>query len=251
MGKSQEPAFRGYISQVETSPRLDGIRNEFGGLCLQECGYIDTTRFIRAVASWIEKEGVLLQQEFDADGLQLDRSLLTYAGYEADKIIFCTGVHKNPWFNWLPVRPLKGETLSIQTGFDCDRIVNRGVYLLKIPETGTWRVGSTYNFADTGPGVTMEGREELQRKLSQLVTFSYNIVDQQWGLRPTTPDRRPILGPHPRDGRVVVFNGLGTKGVSLAPYFSEVLIRSIENEGALNKEVDIERYKSLYWNSPE
>ncbi|HYG20825.1 MAG TPA: FAD-binding oxidoreductase [Ohtaekwangia sp.] len=251
MAKSDDPAFRSFVGRVETSPWLDGIRDEFGGLRLRACGYLDTKQFIRAVASWIEQDGELLAGKFDFGRLQLEERVIRYDGYEAEKLIFCTGVHENPLFRWLPVRSLKGETLSVTADFDCNLIVNRGVYLLKLPEGGTWRVGSTYNFTDTAPGVTGEGRAELERKLSQLTDFPYTVVDQQWGLRPTTPDRRPILGAHPRNNRVFVFNGLGTKGVSLAPYFSEVLIRSIENEGALNKEVDIERYKSLYWNSPE
>jgi glycine oxidase len=44
---------------------------------------------------------------------------------------------------------------------------------------------------------------------------------------------------------------MGTKGVSLAPYFSDVLVRFIENDEPINKEVDIERYKLLYWSSPK
>jgi len=62
-------------------------------------------------------------------------------------------------------------------------------------------------------------------------------------MRPTTPDRKPILGVHPQHAQAVVFNGLGTKGVSLAPYFSGVLAEALENDAPINKEVDIDRYK--------
>ena len=86
-------------------------------------------------------------------------------------------------------------------------------------------------------------------RLQGVVHFPYEVIGQEWGLRPTTPDRRPILGQHPENPGVWTLNGLGTKGVSLAPYFADVLIRSMENGEALNKEVDIERYKSLYWTS--
>jgi glycine/D-amino acid oxidase-like deaminating enzyme len=98
--------------------------------------------------------------------------------------------------------------------------------------------------------VTSSGRQELQGKLDELVRFPVNIVDQDWGIRPTTPDRRPLLGRHPEQDRTFAFNGLGTKGVSLAPYWSEAMVRYMENGQPLNKEVDIERYKSLYWTSP-
>jgi glycine/D-amino acid oxidase-like deaminating enzyme len=87
-------------------------------------------------------------------------------------------------------------------------------------------------------------------KTQELITFPFNIVHQEYGFRPTTPDRRPILGRHPALERVFTFNGMGTKGVSLAPYFSDILVRFVENGEPINKEVEIERYKLLYWTSP-
>jgi glycine oxidase len=66
-------------------------------------------------------------------------------------------------------------------------------------------------------------------------------------MRPTTHDRRPILGAHPKHPSVIIFNGLGTKGVSLAPHFSKVLAEWLENSQPINKEVDIHRYKHYYY----
>jgi glycine/D-amino acid oxidase-like deaminating enzyme len=113
-----------------------------------------------------------------------------------------------------------------------------------VPGIGSdeWRVGSTYNYNVTEPGVTEKGRKELSEKLSDLINFPFTIVSQDWGIRPTTIDRRPILGTHRESERLVIFNGLGTKGVSLAPYFSEVLIRWVMGEGPLHKDVDVTRY---------
>ena len=127
-------------------------------------------------------------------------------------------------------------------------IINRGVYV--VPSRGSWRVGATYSYNDQTPGTTTRASAELVERLEGLITEPFEIEGQQWGLRPTTPDRRPMLGRHPEFKSLWIFNGLGTKGVSLAPYFAEVLIRSIENGEPLNKEVDIERFKSLYWTSP-
>jgi hypothetical protein len=44
---------------------------------------------------------------------------------------------------------------------------------------------------------------------------------------------------------------MGTKGVSLTPFLAEMLTRFIENGDPINKEVDLERYKLLYWSSPK
>jgi len=174
---------------------------------------------------------------------------VNFKNYEANKVIFCNGAHHHSLFDWLPLRALKGETLRIKSLTRKELIINRGVYMVPAEPEGEWRVGATYNFQDEKQGVTEHAKLELVTKLRELVHFPFEILDQEWGFRPTTPDRRPILGRHPELRSAFIFNGMGTKGVSLAPYFSEILIHSIENEVPLNKEVDIERYKVLYWSS--
>ena len=151
-------------------------------------------------------------------------------------------------FNWLPVIPLKGETLTLQSDVPSSTIINRGVYALPLPKK-KWRVGATYNFNDHSPTITESSRRELEEKVNAITQFPYTIINQHWGIRPTTPDRRPLLGEHPEKKSVFILNGLGTKGVSLAPYFSMILIRLTEKQVPVNKEVDIERYKSVYSNS--
>jgi glycine/D-amino acid oxidase-like deaminating enzyme len=72
------------------------------------------------------------------------------------------------------------------------------------------------------------------------------VVAQEWGIRPTTIDRRPIIGCHPLYKNLVIFNGLGTKGVSLAPYFSAQVAQWLEGKGEILKEVNIKRFNALY-----
>jgi glycine oxidase len=247
MARSAEPGYEPYIGKVHGVSVYNDIKDPFGGLRLRQCGYLDTKRYIQAVGDWIRQKDILLQARFDFESLHIHESGITYHEYAAEKIIFCQGVQNNPWFNWLPIRPLKGETLSIASAFSEKVVINRGVYILPADDQKLQRVGSTYHFQDRLEQITSEAREELLKKLGDLIAYPFQIKDQQWGWRPTTPDRRPLLGKHPESDSIVIFNGLGTKGVSLAPYFSDVLIHWIENQVPLDKEVDIERYKSVYW----
>lgn len=242
MGKSAQQDFKDYIASVDTHEAHAGVvKNPFGGLTLRQAGWLDTAAFSQAVRQYISKHEVLLNDTFDEDLLVLKDEEVQYKNHSAYKIIFCQGVKSltSKLFSWIPIRPLKGETLTIQTDVKIDTLYNRGVFV--VPETG--KVGATYQPNDQQPTVTEAARNELKSKLDELVCFPYRIITQSWGIRPTTPDRRPILGPHPEHPNAIFFNGLGTKGVSLAPYFSKVLAAWIENKGAINKEVDIERYK--------
>lgn len=242
MGKSSHPGFEDYLGTIQTDGTQHTlIKNPFGGLTLKQTGWLDTVAFSKAVRAHIQRHGVWVEASFIEEELEFDDNQVHYRDFSARRIIFCQGMNARlgKLFSWLPIRPLKGETLTIETDADVSTVYNRGVFI--VPET--WKVGATYQPNDVTPAVTEAARNELRQKLNELVLFPYRIATQTWGIRPTTPDRRPILGPHPEHPQAVIFNGLGTKGVSLAPYFSGVLAAWLENNAPINKEVDIERYK--------
>jgi glycine oxidase len=246
MGKSAEAVYTNYISSVHVSSLYPNeVNDRLGGLMLKQSGYLNTTLYMKAVRKYIAGKALIRDEHFDENDVRLDADGVEYRGVYAKKIIFCQGHHgiANRWFKDLPLRPLKGETLTIKTGWQKDVILNRGVYMVPGGMSGECRVGATYNSNDSMPGATDQSRRELEEKLQHLIQFPYEILHQEWGFRPTTRDRRPLLGAHPQHPQLIIFNGLGTKGVSLAPYFSEVLIRWLENKGSLNKEVAVTRYK--------
>ncbi len=247
MSKSAEPAYRNYVDSISSHPTISFVKDEFGGMFLRQSGNLDTVAYLAAVRDLIQAEGVLLEERFDESLFSIPGDEVRYKDYTAEHIIFCQGLDAVEWFRWVPVLPLKGETIRIQSDRSENIIVNRGVYVVPVNQKGTWRVGATYSWTDTQDGTTEQARTELSSKLSELISFSYDIIGQDWGIRPTTHDRRPILGTHPEHRSMHIFNGLGPKGVSLAPYFSDILLNYIENGNPLNKDVNIERYKSLYW----
>ena len=54
-------------------------------------------------------------------------------------------------------------------------------------------------------------------------------------VRPTVKDRRPLVGQHAEHKNLYVLNGLGTRGVMIAPYVAEQLFNFIENGKALDQ----------------
>jgi len=246
MGRSADDSFLNYIDHIHMSPfHSHQVKNELGGLLLKQCGFLNTISFCSAIRQHILQKGFLLDEAFNEEELAMEENTVTYKGYRAKKIILCQGEQAldNNLFSWVPIKPLKGETLTIQTSEEVDTIFNRGVYVVP----GIWKVGATYDFHDHTRTITEKGLHELKSKLDELISFPYTIMKQSWGMRPTTHDRKPILGAHPEYANVIIFNGLGTKGVSLAPYFSKVLTEWLENGLPLNKEVDIQRYKRYYY----
>lgn len=245
MARSTNESYISYLKEVTIRPIFEQfVKNDFGGLLLNQCGYLNTTIFLKAVRDFVDSNLRVLSEPFIDDELDFTDTGIRYREWRASKIIFCSGVNiqTSRYFSWLPIRPLKGETLTIEPQPKPEVILNRGVYV--VPDI--WKVGATYNKEDQLPAITEAGLAELKRGLDELVNFSYQITGQEWGFRPTTPDRRPILGPHPEYEQLVVFNGLGIKGVSLAPYFSDVLVNWLENGAPIDQSVSLNRYKSLY-----
>ncbi|MBL7859040.1 MAG: FAD-binding oxidoreductase [Cyclobacteriaceae bacterium] len=251
MARSADVAFKSYVSEVFTHSTVPQVNDPDGGLVVQQCGYLNTTEYILSVRQWISREGTFLEEDFTEESLKIDTSHVEYNGWTAPRIIFCQGTRQSRWFEWIPIRPLKGETISISADVETAYVINRGVYIVPAGVNKHFRVGATYFFQDRSEVCTDLARRELEEKLGQLISFPFRVIGQDWGFRPTTPDRRPIMGQHPDLKPLAVFNGLGTKGVSLAPYFSDVLIRSLENSGTLNNAVDVSRYKSVYWSVPK
>lgn len=248
MARSEEPHLKKFISTIFTQSAYGNQSNDpFGGILTTQSGYLDTNQFIQAVADLLKSENAL-EESFDFGGLQIFDNKVTYKNNEARGVIFCDGfgIKANPFFNWVPIRLLKGETLTISLAENPDVIFNRGVYIVPTEGRSKFLVGATYNPDDLSEEITAQSRAELEEKLSDLIKIPFTINHQNWGMRVTTRDRKPVLGSHPEFKSLVIFNGLGTKGVSLAPYFSSVLAQWLEGRTEIPFEVNIERFKSLY-----
>jgi glycine/D-amino acid oxidase-like deaminating enzyme len=68
------------------------------------------------------------------------------------------------------------------------------------------------------------------------------VLEHFVGIRPTTKDRRPILGKHELEHNMYIFNGLGSKGVLIAPHFSKIMADFILNNTVIDKEISTNRF---------
>lgn len=246
MGKSAEQGMQSYIDKILLNSEFgEQVHDDFGGLLLAQCGYVDTNSFIQSVRQNLLIQESFCSEYFTENELVLDQDYIQHKMIKAKKIIFCNGCESigSNFFGWLPFKPLKGETIHVKVDRELDCIYNRGVYIVPSGVNGLYRVGATYNTRDFSESITPEGRNELRDKLNELIKLPFEITTQDWGIRPSTADRRPFLGCLPAEEKIVIFNGLGTKGVSLAPYFANQLVSWLLGEGVIDKEVDISRCK--------
>lgn len=237
--------------EVVLEPRFGAqVYDPFGGLLLHRAGFIQVSALLDGVRGLLVRAHQYVEEPFDYSQVTLDTGQVQYGSIVARKIIFCEGLgaRNNPWLLPLPIHPLKGEVLIVETDLPPAPVINRGVYLVPQPQPGLFRAGATYDPHDNTRAPTAKGRHDLERQITALIKIPFRVVGHEWGFRPTVPDRRPIVGPHPRFEQIIVFNGLGTKGVSLAPFFSGLLARWLAGKETLPPDASMNRFYPLYSN---
>jgi len=209
-----------------------------------QTGRIRTSALVSKYKDQLENKEALIKETFDYDSLQLEKNII-YKTIKAKQIIFAEGfgLQQNPFFKYLPLKPTKGELLTIYAPeLKIDYILKSSVFVMPFGDD-LYLVGATYEWEDLTNITTKKAKEELLNKLKTVLKCEFKVINQVAGIRPTVKDRRPLVGQHPEHNNVYVLNGLGTRGVMIAPYVAHQLYNYIENEFPLNTEIDIKRFK--------
>lgn len=242
---SDKPRLAAYLSPKlikNNNPAIDAPFN-FGEVLTT--GRIDVKTLIESYKSHLLHSDSLLETTFDYEALIDDSNIVTYKNIKAKHIVFAEGfgVTNNPFFNYLPMVPTKGELLTIEApGLNMDFVLKAGVFL--IPQgNDLYTVGATYDWHNTTHDITDKAKTELLGKLEKVIHCDFKVVKQVAGIRPTVKDRRPLVGKHNQHQNMYVLNGLGTRGVMIGPYVAKALFEYIEFDTALELDINIERFK--------
>lgn len=244
MGNSEDEKFKIYLKNIQTNPLHDEVVNEFGGVVLANSGYLDINTLMDSYSKFLKEKNALREEYFDESQVIFKNEEIHYHDIRAKGIVYCNGLGamKSEFFKFLPFAPVKGEILDLEQDFHPEEIINRGVFRISLPN-GLVRVGSTYSWHDLDLGPTERAKNELYERLENLVKIkSKNLVYHKTGIRPATKDRRPMLGKHPDQESVYVFNGFGAKGVSLVPYYSKMMVDLLINNNQPHDDVNISRF---------
>lgn len=208
-------------------------------------GFLDVKKFIDTYRNRLIQNTGIDEEDFDHSELNTEKDFVFYKKLKAKKIIFCEGVNaiQNPWFREIQFLPAKGEILTIRCeGLPEDHILINKKFLIPTGKN-IFKAGSNYewNFENDWP--TQKIRMELEDSLRKMINHDFEIIHHEAAIRPTMKDRRPVLGIHPGCTQIGIFNGLGTKGVMLAPYFAHQLFDLISQKiKSLPREIDINRF---------
>jgi glycine/D-amino acid oxidase-like deaminating enzyme len=230
-------------------PKLDkekytGVLEEYHYGNVNEAGRIDTFILIESYRDYLKKNNLICFEGFIYKEIIFYKNKLIYKDIEVGNIVFAEGfgLKQNPYFNYLPLEEVKGEIITINAPeLNIDFLLKSTLFVLPLGNNN-YKVGATFNHSDKTSIPTEEGKRELVKKLEKVITVPYKIIEQTAGIRPAVKDRRPLVGMHSKHINLSILNGLGTRGVMIAPTVAKNLFNHIENNELLDPEIDINRF---------
>ncbi len=183
-------------------------------------------------------EGIFQQREIRYEDVEV-------LARDYDAVVFCEGFRatENPYFPNLGWQLAKGEALHIRIpgAAGIEHMLKKNTTLVPLGGDRFW-VGGSYqwHYPDLLPSAGE--RDYILRRLEEMIIVPFEVTGHVAGVRPTVKDRRPLLGANQTFSNLFIFNGLGTKGALLAPFWAEHLADHLLKGTALDAAVDIRRF---------
>eukprot|EP00177_Eucheuma_denticulatum_P003709 GFKZ01006710.1.p1 GENE.GFKZ01006710.1~~GFKZ01006710.1.p1 ORF type:complete len:674 (+),score=82.59 GFKZ01006710.1:85-2106(+) len=205
---------------------------------VREEAHIDNRRLVAALKEACQGLGVQIKEGLvkrvlvspngtHVDGLVMDGEGLVRAGH----YVFAGGAWSKGLLPDLPVRPIKGQMLSLRypndTGGNTHELTHtlfgRGLYVVPKQARGEFYVGATmeegiFELRNTASGIA----SLLQSAVRLVPGFGECEIAETWsGLRPTTPDLMPVLGSAEYKNASIA-TGYYRNGILLAPVTAKI-----------------------------
>jgi glycine/D-amino acid oxidase-like deaminating enzyme len=226
--KSASDGFEDIIDiHLPEAPGLPSVfQNTVGWLEIKNGGRIDPKEYLCEAKNHLKKNHSFLEKPFLPSELTKIENGWHWNEMDFKNVVSCLGLGC-PWIG-SSLWAVKGQVYQFSGLPDWGNQVLKTEKFIIPLTNGSGLMGSTYEreFENELPDQT--GFEEITRDLSPWAMQQFQVLDSWAGIRPTTKDRLPVI--QKLDESLFALNGMGTKGVSLAPFGVKKLLRILELE---------------------
>jgi len=218
--------------------------NVIGGWWFPEDASVDARRLTCSLRAACVGAGVQMQfgQEYEVKSLEMSGGkcngvhLANGKVYQPKSLVVANG----SWMRHLlplPVTPHKGQSFSLRMDANAPPILSRVLFAQDtyiVPKAdGRIIVGATVEPGTYDGSITPSGMLHCMSEATRLVPALADLpIEEQWaGLRPTTPDKCPLLGGTEQWDNVYLAGGYWRNGVLLAPKTGQLVGDLIVNDG--------------------
>ena len=247
--RSSFPDYQPYCG--ETAPSVKSINQFKSVIEIKNAAQVNLPALVAHFRHTFKTNNILLTDNFDTAKLDISTDKIIYKDVHASKIIFCEGIGgaKNPFFKHLPFNPDKGELLLVKIpNLDLSQIFKNKMTIVPLHDTeggnkDLYWVGATnvWTFDNDLPNEAT--KELIINELKNTISIPFEVVAHQAAIRPTVKDRRPFIGCASQQyPNIYIFNGFGTKGASLVPFWASHFVGHLLHHTPIDKEVDVKRF---------
>lgn len=206
----------------------------------KSCYQVNIKDLILAYREKLKSEGKYLSLYVDVKKIEINNDIIVINNLKCKNIIFCQGFKaiENPLFKNIAFKFSKGHSIIFKCDLDIDFNYKDQFYITPIGDKLYWTgYGNEWNTLDEN--IDEVKITEIKNLIEKKIKQSIEIISTHAGIRPTMVRRKPIVSAHLLHKNVFIFNGLGTKGTSLAPFFAKALIEEIFDDKVISSEYKV------------
>lgn len=216
-------------------------RNVQAALYTPEESHVYAPHYVKALEQACRLTGVNIQEHLDSLTIvEWQKGILVQSAdqrrFGGDRLLVCSGAWAQDLSDTfgipIPVYPIRGQICAYETDMKPVKHMvfgNQGYLVGK--ENGTLVCGASEDVAGFDTSVTDKGIDRLRKWNKQAFPFleEKNPFHRWAGLRPSTQDGLPLIGPiSSSDGRVVFAVGHYRNGILLSPVTAQLAADIIE-----------------------
>lgn len=234
--RKEQSEYQAYLSEASDHKLLE---SGFGFTGIERSAMVDTKKLLQQIKSWLIDQQAYQEKYVDYQQLKSNEKGVQLNETQAKRVIFCEGyqaIH-NPWLSELPFKLSKGDVLSIETNMPANTLLSWGSWLASNADGTNAKLGSSYVWNDLSQTKSETAKNALLESFKKHTTLDASVIKHEVGIRPTTAQRKPFIGPITKLPNAYCFNGFGSKGCLLIPYYAELLAEHLINNAALPEEL--------------
>ena len=222
-----------WLQAADMHERWPGVApRALGALFAPEDGSLDPTALVTALLAAVRRLGVTVTPEpavgLSSVGGHVMGVATAGAIVPADQVVVAAGAWSSSLAGLprhLPIEPVRGQLLATPWPEGVPPVILYHGHKYLLPRGAEAILGSTMERAGFDARTTIEGLAEIRRVTEQLCPAIGRAPQlRAWaGLRPVTPDGRPIVGADPEFAGLWYATGHGRNGILLAAVTGEII----------------------------
>lgn len=229
--------------QVDILPQVNARYS--GSVLIHDAFFVDIPALVKTAPVFFNDH--VIEGDFNARELEQRSNTWIYQGYTYSSVVFAEGRYgaSNLFFSQVPFNVCKGQVILVKIpGLNLSQAIHKKVVLVPVGNEH-FICGATYEWDDLTDQPTEQGKNELTLALDDIIgeKYTYQVVAQKAGVRPTISDRRPLAGWHPKYPGIGIFNGLGTRGLLVGPAVAIEFLDNLQMSNPISAEWDVGRFK--------